>query len=102
MFDYIAEAGLTRRVAISAGRRGISVLLYLLQRSLYARESSCLVSRLPPWRDVAAESDAAVLLGAVYYCSLPPCLQNFGQSALSFSRSISPVLVQILDIFPPS
>ena len=34
----------------------------LLQRPAYARDPSCLVLRLPLWRDVAAELDAAGLL----------------------------------------
>ena len=39
---------------------------------MYACESSCVFLRLSPWRDVAAELDAAVLLDAGLSCFLSP------------------------------
>ena len=49
----------------------------LLQRPPYAFEFSCLFLRLPPWQDVTAELDAAVLLDAgLFFISLPQVLTN--------------------------
>ena len=69
-------------------KRCLRFFLHLLQRPPYAREPLCLRLRLPPWRDGAAESDAAaVLLDAGYSCSYP-YLRNIDSSGWPFCRNI--------------
>ena len=53
----IAEAGQIHQVGIDLSSQNCypHTSLDLLQRPPHAYESSCMMLRLPPWRDVAAE-----------------------------------------------
>ena len=60
-----------------------------------ARESSCLLLRLPPWRDVVAERPAQGLLDAVLSLSSPP------QPRPLFS-AVFQIFLEKVDIHPPA
>ena len=90
-FGYFAEADQTR----PGPKRYPGASLDLLQRPQYACESTCLFLRLPPWRDVDTELDAAVLLNNGL------SLSSSQQARLTFFLSVE-VACRPIEVLVPS
>ena len=69
-----------------------ALLVLMLRRPPCARESQCLLARLPPWRDVAAELHAPGILKAVPKVSI-----SYPTSSIVVLKGSSS-----LDIHPPA
>ena len=67
-----------------------------------ARESWCLMVRLPPWQDVSAEDLAPDRLNSVLSLSSHPQARPFYRDGSSLPSAAFQIFLQKVDIYPPA